>query len=170
MNTSPNTLDYIQLDQPIPNFVVQLETRKTDFRTFQKKKWVVLFTHPEHFIPKNISSFKKFILMRNFLEMKNTKLLGLNPDNAKLFKDRDDLGKNSKIIICDNKGIVRSIQIIQKMDYKLIKNSLMAIQLEDEKKNYPTLKTTKNIDLFFQKTDQQGFQPTHLFYKKNNHN
>ena len=173
MNTLSKTLHFIQPDQPVPNFSVHLNNCTTDFNSYREKKWTVLFTHPEYFIPKDIHSFKSFLLMQNFLTKHNAKLLGLNPENARLREEKigeNHLGKNSKIIISDDRGIVRSIFVLQKMDYKLIKFALRTIQSEDKRNRHLILKSKKVRNLIFQKTDQQGFQPTNLFYQKNYHN
>jgi len=63
-----------------------------------------------------------------------------------------------KIIIADDQGIVRSIFIIKKMDYKMIMNVLKVVQKERK------LKNVNPISL--QKTDDRGFYPTNLFIQK----
>jgi len=83
MNARPETLHYIQPDQPVPNFSVRLKDRKTDFNSFSKNKWTIMFTHPEFFIPTNIHGMNSFLKMKKYLTNHQTKLLGLNPENAR---------------------------------------------------------------------------------------
>ena len=153
MTKLSKALSYIQPSQSLPNFTVRLENYSTDFQTFKANKWTVLFNHPEHFIPKNIYGFKKFLELQHFLKSNNAKLIGLNPEDLKVM---DSCGKNCKIIVVDPKGIVRSIVAIRKMDYKLVKSILKSAQ-DNQPVNYSHFPIAK--------TDQSGFPPVGLFYK-----
>jgi len=158
MKTLSKALNLIQPNQPVPNFVVRLESFTTDFQTFKANQWTVLFTHPEYFIPKKIYDFKKFLEFQSFLIQHNAKLLGLNPKNARLFNEdytKNSLGKYCKIIVADPNGIVRSMVTINKVNYRLIESILKSAQ-----NNQPNPSTQFSI----LKTDQMGFPSVHLFY------
>ena len=159
------TLNFIQPDQPVPNFSVQLQEGKTDFNSFRENKWTVMFTHPEFFIPTNTHAIHSFLKMKKFLTNRQAKLIGLNPENARFTNHkfyRNPLGKNSKIIIADNRGIVRSIFFMTKMDYKMVINAMKEVQKGSH--------TETRNQFSFQKTDHKGFYPTNLFIQKNHDN
>jgi len=172
MNTLPKTLRLIRPGQPVPNFLVRLNTRKTDYNTFRENKWTIMFTHPEIFIPTNRASFKAFLELQNFLIEHNAKLLGLNPTDASLTDfEKMELGKNNKIIIADSTGIVRSIIIFNEVNYEIIKSVLKEIQISDTKRILGKLKVSNKIkDIQIFKTDDQGFRPNDLFFQKININ
>ena len=172
MNLPPKTLQLIKPGHQLPNFIVQLNSRKTDFNTFRERKWTILFTHPEQFIPKNLSSMKAFLELQNFLIKHNAKLLGLNPENGNLSDyENFELGKNSKIIVSDSRGIVRSILVLNEMNYSFIKKTLKEIQIVDRERLIRKRLDKREIkEIEILKTDQQGFHSSNLFFQKINVN
>lgn len=81
---APVTLDCprLQLNGPVPDFTAKTTHGDLTLSTWQKDKWVILFSHPADFTPVCTTEFMAFAKLQDELMKRNVALLGNSIDSV----------------------------------------------------------------------------------------
>jgi peroxiredoxin (alkyl hydroperoxide reductase subunit C) len=72
----------LQLNAPVPDFKARTTHGEIQLSTWNKDKWVILFSHPADFTPVCTTEFVAFAKLKSELEQRNVALLGNSVDSV----------------------------------------------------------------------------------------